>query len=476
LKKYILGAAALAVALIGFGTLNAPTTQANATAVFVVNTHVAAALAGTCGVPSVVCTPAAYDTAITTSAATRATVSAGFAAAQTASAGEISADMPNAGQDYVIVQTNDAVATISLTGRGLVCAPVCDGVVTQTSNVTDQMAIWHVTGVGSFTGGTVTATQSSISLDSTTLKAVGTAHDIQLTVAGTPPKTTIQEGATTCPTAALASTPSNATADATYTDINGVALVGYNPTLATSAIANMAVGNSTGVTVGAAATSAALVTMVQADGKTTAAQDAICGIAAGTANLTATTLANEIPGLASPFTVTRTLAITITGVPAKIALTAAPSTIACDGVNSSTVTAKVTDTAGNNVVDNTPVTFSVVALGTANPIQAKTAAGSATSLITPLSVSTAGTTVIVTAGDIQASTRIDCALPVATVVPPAGSASPTPRGGIGGPDTGNGGYLNQNGASGFPMWTLIALALGSVTLFAGGVVTRRAGK
>lgn len=41
---------------------------------------------------------------------------------------------------------------------------------------------------------------------------------------------------------------------------------------------------------------------------------------------------------------------------------------------------------------------------------------------------------------------------------------------------GNGGYLGQDGSAGFPMWTLIALALGSVALVVGGLVTRRSGK
>ena len=68
---------------------------------------------------------------------------------------------------------------------------------------------------------------------------------------------------------------------------------------------------------------------------------------------------------------------------------------------------------------------------------------------------------------------MDCALPLAAQVP---APVPTARGGIGGPDTGNGGYLNQSGSNGFPMWTLIALALGSMTLVAGGLVTRRSGK
>ena len=90
------------------------------------------------------------------------------------------------------------------------------------------------------------------------------------------------------------------------------------------------------------------------------------------------------------------------------------------------MTAKVTDSDGNNVADGVPVNFSVVALGTANPINTETKDGVATSVITPLSNSSAGVTVIVTAGDsgiatpVQTSIRVDCALPLATQ-PAAGS-------------------------------------------------------
>lgn len=175
--------------------------------------------------------------------------------------------------------------------------------------------------------------------------------------------------------------------------------------------------------------------------------------------------------------------LTVVGAPSAVALTASASQIKCDSSETSTVTAKVTDSAGNNVADGTAVSFSVVALGTANPINTTTTAGVATSVITPLSNSSAGVTVIVTAGDsaiatqVQTSILIGCTLPLATqptLAPPVAPTS-TPRTGIAGPDTGNGGYLAQDGSS-FPTWTLIVLALGSVALVAGGAVARRAGK
>jgi hypothetical protein len=90
--------------------------------------------------------------------------------------------------------------------------------------------------------------------------------------------------------------------------------------------------------------------------------------------------------------------ITVVGEPDAVTLTASPAMIACDGTATSTVTATVVDSEGNNVANGTPVNFSVVALGTANPINADTTDGTASSTITPLSAATAGVTVIVTAG------------------------------------------------------------------------------
>ncbi len=82
---------------------------------------------------------------------------------------------------------------------------------------------------------------------------------------------------------------------------------------------------------------------------------------------------------------------------------------------------------------------------------------------------------VVQSGDVQASIRIDCLQPTPTV--PAGPVpTSTPTGGIVGPNTGTGGYLGQDSTGSFSMWTLIALAMGSVALVAGGMVTRRAGK
>jgi hypothetical protein len=199
----------------------------------------------------------------------------------------------------------------------------------------------------------------------------------------------------------------------------------------------------------------------------------ICGgTATGTVKIKATINAD------SDTVDSSTVELTVTGVPAKLELTASPAAIACDGTQTSSVTAKVTDSAGNAVADGNSVTFDVAALGTANPIKVKTAGGSASSTITPLSAATAGVTVIVSAGDAEASIRVDCSLPIPTAVPAGPTATPIGggQGVITGPSTGNGGYLGQDGSAGIPTWTLVALALGSVALVAGGMVTRRAGK
>jgi hypothetical protein len=169
-----------------------------------------------------------------------------------------------------------------------------------------------------------------------------------------------------------------------------------------------------------------------------------------------------------------TVDIAVVGEPANVALTASPAIIDCNGTATSSVSATVTDSDGNNVTNGTNVNFSVVALGTANPINATTTDGVASSTITPLSNAVAGVTVIVTAGSAQASIRVDCNAPAVT--PGAGTPVATPtRSGIGGPDTGTGGYVDQDSA-GFPMWMLAALALGSLALVGGGLVARRASK
>ncbi|MGA2285805.1 MAG: Ig-like domain-containing protein [Dehalococcoidia bacterium] len=104
--------------------------------------------------------------------------------------------------------------------------------------------------------------------------------------------------------------------------------------------------------------------------------------------------------------------IDVVAAPANLALTADPTSIVCDGVNSSTVTATVTGSDGKPVVVGNQVRFDVVALGTASPITATTVdKGIATSKVTPLSGVTAGVTADVTVRTIEcvgSSGRADC--------------------------------------------------------------------
>jgi hypothetical protein len=164
-----------------------------------------------------------------------------------------------------------------------------------------------------------------------------------------------------------------------------------------------------------------------------------------------------------------TVTKTIVGLPANVSLSASPAAIDCNGVNSATVTATVTDADGNNVVDGTEVRFDVVALGTASPIRATTKDGQASSTITPLSGNAAGVTVVVSAGDAEASVRVDCILATPTAPP----ASPTPGGPIRPPVTGNGGYLSQDAAGGISWIALAGLALGALALTLGGAAVRK---
>lgn len=93
--------------------------------------------------------------------------------------------------------------------------------------------------------------------------------------------------------------------------------------------------------------------------------------------------------------------------PAAIELGAAPQKLSCDGVQSSVVTARVLDQAGQPVVDGTRVTFSVVALGAADPIEAETVAGQAKTSVTAIGRQV-GVVVNVTSGDAATAIRIDC--------------------------------------------------------------------
>ncbi len=488
MKKLILVAAALTVAIIGFGGLKASTTYAHPAKLWLINEVVAteqesAALgtavtdcdsttAGNQAPPCNLADPLQLATFLASGAT--------LDDAATASAGQVGT-AGFTGPVFLVAQTDGSATDMTLNPKGLAVADTVagDGLVHCAGLVggADVDCAGGASGddgyvVYTFVGGGSNSVGSTVSVDvlqdlvsvSQDVTVVGIPHDFQ--AVAVLDKTTIQEGSSSCALTDSISNPTRAGVIATVADVDGTNLVGvpFIITFSSSSASTAKVSS-----IGGTGT-----TLLLPDGKTIAQYNVVCGVAPGDA-----TLSVKIPAAyigAGSGNVTRTIDYKVTGVPASIALTASPAAIACDGSATSSVTAKVTDSAGNNVVDNTSVNFGVVALGTANPINTKTTAGEASSTITPLSGATAGVTVIVTSGDAQASIRVDCSLPVPTVAP---AASPTPIGGTGtitGPNTGTGGYLGQDSSAGFPMWTLVALVLGSLVLVGGGMVTRRTGK
>jgi hypothetical protein len=151
-------------------------------------------------------------------------------------------------------------------------------------------------------------------------------------------------------------------------------------------------------------------------------------------------------------------------------LSVSPSSLVCDGTASSTVSATLTDAEGNPALDGNTVRFDVKALGIASPIEAKSAAGAATTKVTPLSDIARGVTVKATllliegeeqevdepepgptptptieevlVPDIEKSILVECAsAPGAPGVPAPGAPAAGGAPAISPPATGDGGYL-----------------------------------
>ena len=160
--------------------------------------------------------------------------------------------------------------------------------------------------------------------------------------------------------------------------------------------------------------------------------------------------------------------ITLQGSPTNMVLSASPSSLVCDGMASSTVSATLTDDEGNPVLDGNLVRFDVKALGIASPIEAKSAGGAATTKVTPLTDIARGVTVKATllliegedvpgdevppgvatptptakdisVPDIEKSILVECAS--APGVPVPGAPAPSGAPAISPPATGDGGYL-----------------------------------
>lgn len=236
----------------------------------------------------------------------------------------------------------------------------------------------------------------------------------------------------------------------------------------------------------------------------------------GTAHFEGCLITTVVPLAVDPnaFTDCGKMEIEVVGEPANIAFAATPAMIGCDGVASSTVTATVTDSDGNLVMDGNEVKFNVQVLGTANPITAKTLAGVATTTITPLAANVSGVPVLASVGSktitkhepetvnnnvdddgdgtiddhnvpasdflhpseatdvevantdyIEGSTLVKCSTggsaPTGGAAPASGGGAPA--GTIAGPDTGSGGELAGGGAlSAWPAVALFIAAMGLV--------------
>lgn len=174
---------------------------------------------------------------------------------------------------------------------------------------------------------------------------------------------------------------------------------------------------------------------------------------------------------------------TVVGAPANVTLTAAPQPLDCNGLNAATVSAAVTDSAGTKAADGTKVNFDLQVLGTANPINAKTVDGVATTAVIPLSGVGRGVPVIATTGGgtpllplLQNSILVNCspgAAPTGGTTPgggtttPGGGTSPgggtRPTGTIRGPNTGTG-FTEVDDRGSMPVTAAVALFIGAMLL------------
>lgn len=177
-----------------------------------------------------------------------------------------------------------------------------------------------------------------------------------------------------------------------------------------------------------------------------------------------------------------TVEVTVRGNPAEIALSVTPPEVHCDGKTSAEVAATVKDVDGNLVVNGTEVRFDVRVLGTANPIKTTTTDGVAKSKVTPLAVENTGVPVIVTAGNVQASTLVRCGAGApAAAPPPAGPPPGAPSGAPAGvtrppavqPGLPRSGQSDLIQASALPWLAVGALGTLALALASGAIVARR---
>jgi hypothetical protein len=286
----VAGAVMVGAVILASGRLRPVPVHANPAKIWVINDNVASAMAGV--------SPASFDSALATSVG-RAPYLSQFDAFQFASGAQVApaSAIPYAGNVFVVVQTDGSMTNVSLNGRGLTCTPACDGVTFTFPDVADHIVVFQVSGTGTHTTGDsviVTAVQDAVSIDARTIKVVGQAHDIQLTVA----RTTIQGGLLSCAITDSSADPRRTPVFARYTDVNNTPLVGYSTNWSSTSPSNLLVGSGV-------ATS-----MVPLGSSAAAAENVACGIAVGSADVqAANTISGAIQGFAQ---VTRTQTIIVT--------------------------------------------------------------------------------------------------------------------------------------------------------------------
>jgi hypothetical protein len=283
---------------------------------------------------------------------------------------------------------------------------------------------------------TITATQSGVD-ESLDLTVVGAPDNITLTAL----KTTIQEdsgapcvigGYSTNEFTQEMALPDVAGLLAKVTDDDGTALTGIwvawgsentsDVSLALDSVKDNTPGPDGWISP----------TLATEDGKIVAAPQLGCGgDVAESAKITAAIDDGAAAdGIIQTSEVDDSVDLAVVAAPASLTLKPDPATIACDGTSSSVVSATILGTDGGPVVAGNAVRFDVVALGTADPIAAKTDdKGVASSKITPLSGPLAGVTVLATVDETSCTKSILVALRVSGACEwPEANATPVPAG------------------------------------------------
>ena len=210
------------------------------------------------------------------------------------------------------------------------------------------------------------------------------------------------------------------------------------------------------------------------------APQVLCGTQ-GTGDLEVTARIEKVAQQANPLLVDPNagvdqfrLPITVIEPPSVMTLAADPPSLDCNGTNTSTIKATLTNADGDLVPNGQNTRFSVQVLGTVNPLVANTTDGIASSVLTPLrGDASVGVPVIVTMepenssyDPITSSILVRCtgAVAPAQTTPGAGPqpGAGTPAGTIRPPDTGSGGDLDGRGAQ--SGWAVAGLFIGAMAL------------